>query len=558
MPPLTVANVLAYVLQVAAMAAVTGACLTLARVCSPRVRYGAWRGLLWLAVALPLVQPWTVTTTIVNRAVADAGPSAISAVATTPGAAAAGAWDPLLLVLLAGTAFRLLWLIAGTLRLAAIARRAGPDPADAAPLQQVLETNADVRYSADIAQPATYGVRRPIVLLPLRLRSLNASVRHAVLAHELLHVKRRDWTALMTEELLRAVFWFNPAVWWLVDRVHAAREEVVDAQAIKYTGGRRNYVRALLAFADAPAVAAAPAFAHRRHLFARIKRLCEESPMSPHRLFVASCLVAVAAGTSGVYAVGAFPIQAAEDVLIAPAAPVFTFGGIGGSQDVPPPPPPAPPAPAPGQDPPPPPPSVRIRQTPAVLREVRPQYPVEAMRAGIEGNVEIEVTIGEDGKVTHARVIHSANPALDNKALEAARQWLFAKPTEGSVTRTIELTFTLRGSPPAPPPAPASAAREIAPEAVRVGGNIKTPMKTRHVNPRYPAAAREANLSGMVVLEILIGRDGRVENASVLRSMPLLDKAAIEAVTQWEFRPTLLNGTPVPVIMTVTVQFTYM
>jgi protein TonB len=81
------------------------------------------------------------------------------------------------------------------------------------------------------------------------------------------------------------------------------------------------------------------------------------------------------------------------------------------------------------------------------------------------------------------------------------------------------------------------------------------PTKTKDVAPVYPPIAQSARVQGVVILETLIGADGRVEDARVLRSIPLLDQAALDAVKQWEFTPTLLNGTPVPVIMTMTVQF---
>ena len=68
--------------------------------------------------------------------------------------------------------------------------------------------------------------------------------------------------------------------------------------------------------------------------------------------------------------------------------------------------------------------------------------------------------------------------------------------------------------------------------------------------------ARSARVSGIVILEAVIGPDGRVTDVTVLRSVALLDEAAVEAVQQWEYTPTLLNGVPVPVIMTVTVNFT--
>ena len=85
---------------------------------------------------------------------------------------------------------------------------------------------------------------------------------------------------------------------------------------------------------------------------------------------------------------------------------------------------------------------------------------------------------------------------------------------------------------------------------------MKVPVKTKHVAPVYPQIAQSAHVQGVVILEALLGPDGKVQDALILRSIPLLDQAALDAVKQWEFTPTLLNGSPVPVIMTATVQFT--
>jgi protein TonB len=76
------------------------------------------------------------------------------------------------------------------------------------------------------------------------------------------------------------------------------------------------------------------------------------------------------------------------------------------------------------------------------------------------------------------------------------------------------------------------------------------------VHPVYPAIAQSARVQGVVIVEATIGPDGKVQDARILRSIPLLDAAALEAVKQWEYTPTTLNGVPVPVIMTVTVNFT--
>ena len=101
-------------------------------------------------------------------------------------------------------------------------------------------------------------------------------------------------------------------------------------------------------------------------------------------------------------------------------------------------------------------------------------------------------------------------------------------------------------------PAPMEAKRE----AVRVGGAIQPPRKLFAPPPAYPEIARNARKDGIVILEAVIGEDGSVREVRLLRSIPLLDQAAIDAVRQWRFTPTLLNGAPVSVVMTVTVGFT--
>jgi protein TonB len=90
---------------------------------------------------------------------------------------------------------------------------------------------------------------------------------------------------------------------------------------------------------------------------------------------------------------------------------------------------------------------------------------------------------------------------------------------------------------------------------VRVGGQIKAPAKVRNVAPAYPPMARHARVEGTVILEATIDAQGRVTGVKVLRGIPLLDDAAVDAVRQWVYSPTTLNGTPVPVVMTVTVNF---
>jgi TonB family protein len=126
-----------------------------------------------------------------------------------------------------------------------------------------------------------------------------------------------------------------------------------------------------------------------------------------------------------------------------------------------------------------------------------------------------------------------------------------------------EKTFVPKGAVPPPPPPPPPAPSVVAAgsnvgstQPLRVGGSIGVPTKIKDVRPEYPADARAAGVQGVVILEAVIDETGAVSSARVLRSIPMLDQAALDAVRQWQFTPTLLNGVPVSVMMTVTINFT--
>jgi TonB family protein len=92
-------------------------------------------------------------------------------------------------------------------------------------------------------------------------------------------------------------------------------------------------------------------------------------------------------------------------------------------------------------------------------------------------------------------------------------------------------------------------------EPVRIGDGVPPPAKIHDVPPVYPPAAREAGVQGLVILEATIDPTGEVGNVEVLRSVPELEEAAIAAVEQWRYEPTLVDGAPVSVLMTVTINF---
>ena len=224
--------------------------------------------------------------------------------------------------LLIGIAARVVWLGMGVLRLLRLKREGVVvDAPEYAELQEQLGTRATIAQVTALTQPATFGVRRPIVLLPDTLAEASASLRRAVVAHELFHVRRRDWLSVLAEEAVRTTLWFHPAILWMTSQIQLAREEIVDELTVQATGDRRTYVEALLSFADTPGLSPAPAFAQRRQLFHRILSVSKEKAMSrPRMLSSAAVLLATVAGASW-YASTLFPILKAAKADAQASAP---------------------------------------------------------------------------------------------------------------------------------------------------------------------------------------------------------------------------------------------
>jgi TonB family protein len=125
----------------------------------------------------------------------------------------------------------------------------------------------------------------------------------------------------------------------------------------------------------------------------------------------------------------------------------------------------------------------------------------------------------------------------------------------GELPEPVTTPVVESAEPPRPPPPPPPASVAPAGRAYRVGGEIREPKRIKNVTPVYPEIAKQARVQGVVILEATISPRGDVTSVRVLRGIPLLDQAAIDAVKQWVYSPTLLNGVPVPVIMTVTVNY---
>ena len=155
-------------------------------------------------------------------------------------------------LLCAGALLRLGWLCAGAVRLRQLRQRSR-----AAVLTPDLEAH-QIRHCSSGRAPCLVrgcaaGRLRPAASGHPAARGLlrhGSEAQRTVACHELLHVVRRDWPWIVVEEVARALFWFHPAVWWLVERIQESREQLVDRLVIARIPSKRAYMAALLAFAD--------------------------------------------------------------------------------------------------------------------------------------------------------------------------------------------------------------------------------------------------------------------------------------------------------------------
>jgi TonB family protein len=587
MPALTLANLMLYAAQAALVIGALAALLAALRL-SPGFRLAACRAVL---VAL-LVLPWLA---LLRTPAAELPPVSLSGapasfveavdarvVAGRPWASLAGG------ILVAGVVLRLVWLGVGLLRLSRLTRRLPEaetiDEAEA--LQAELGTRARVHFAPGLLQPVTFGVAPAIVLLPLALRQASPEQRTAVLCHELLHVQRRDWPWVLVEEAVLALLWFHPAVWWLVGELQLAREQVVDRLTVAATGARRAYMDALLSAADAPSAPPLLAgFLRRRHLARRLVALAEEVAMSRIRVAVGGMLmVGVLAGSASV-ALAAWPLALAPNagqetmafqpradgqgqLVVAHRQAIEVPGGLSSQLT--------------GA-------TILLDLVVDAQGEVTAVRPVSFGMRNDGNGLSFKATdlkavegllAGAPAASASGRRLFEDAPAimrdLDGMlkaASSALMQWRFHAPAAAPAIARLDAQFDVAtghvttGAPQAISgfsgvPAQLStfvARRDATPTddgALRVGGQIKAPQKVVHVAPVYPQEAQDAKVQGVVIIEAKIGADGSVAEAWVLRSIPLLDQAALDAVRQWRYSPTLMNGAPVPVIMTVTVNFT--
>jgi TonB family protein len=425
--PVWIDNLVAYSLQIAILAATGTLLACLFRLRMPPVLLRYWQILLLACLFIPLLQNWNHPIRVPVPAVSITPSRLIpnAAVPNIPKSAILNLPEGIALILATGVILRLMWLALGFFRLRLFLRHS-KFPAEAWPMVREMQSHIGVRVrlllSNEIDSPVTFGIGSPMVMVPPSFLDMSAACREAVICHELLHVRRRDWALIIVEEIIRALYWFHPAVWWLLGRIHLAREQSVDREVVQLTGSRQPYLDSLMEIARTrgrPKAIPATLFLKERHLVQRVALLLKEGSMNRFRLGVS--LIGIAALLAGTVrlAAGWFPLTGA-----------------------------------------------------AVLNQEQ----------------------------------------STNSQIAAPRR-----------------------------------------EPIRVGGNVQESKLIYRVEPTYPEVAKAARIVGKVVLTVTVNEEGQVYDIQVRSGHPLLKDAAVSAVKQWRYSPTLLNGEPVSVIATVTV-----
>ena len=217
---------------------------------------------------------------------------------------------------------------------------------------------------------------------------------------------------------------------------------------------------------------------------------------------------------------------------------------------------------------------------PVPVRRVEPQYTTTALRQRIQGAVELEAIVQADGTVGAVRILRSLDAVygLDDEAIKAAKQWQFQPGMESGrpvpVLVRLVLEYRLHGaSEGEPPPIWIPDGPFLNGVALLGQPNVTMPVLEHAVEPKYTPAAMNAQITGTVTVDMVVGPDGKVVRSRVARPIEQLDGtkvsasearrwfaaglnvAAIEAAMQWRFKPGLVNGQPANVLVTVTMEF---
>ena len=401
----------ALVIALAIFSAQIGLVVTLASVSAavvslpPAARLRYWR--LVLASSLLLIVPATFGMPATVPVVLDV-PGAVSLAVT--GTSTALPWtlsSAIVFIWLTGMVARLGWLLVG---LGALRRLR--HSANASPATRVLglmtgarSPDAPIRWHPGVTHPVSFGLYRPLILLPPYVRTLPAESQAAIVHHEQLHVTRRDWPWHIAEEVLLAVWWFHPAIWWVVDRLRLNREQTIDELVVTHSQQRRGYMETLLRLADEPRPAVVTSsFGGRRHLLSRMRALSSRTEWQPRRVLGAK----LALGFVLLVSVSAACTLAVQDRIYGPDDASITL--------------------------------------PSATTSPSPQYTAAALEMGLEGVVRLTGVVRSDGTVSDIQIVESldATYGLDDQARATLTEWRFEPGRRNGTPVPVQVDFEFR------------------------------------------------------------------------------------------------------------------
>jgi len=419
-------------------------------------------------------------------------------------------------------------IVVGEWRVRRIRRRSLP--CEAQPANAVLEKVRSLlrlsravrlRSSAEIAVPFTRGGVHPAVFLPAEAGRWSCKHLEWVLAHELAHVRRNDYLTQMSAQLACALFWFHPLVWLAAFAMRKERERACDDIVLSLGHPAADYAEFLLVLSRSlrctnGAWTASVAMAQSSQLEVRMKALLD--PRLNHKPLAASR----AALFTALAALLLLPVAAMR------VAAKSTSGTISGTV----------------RDP-----------SGAVIPNARVTLISRDQKIKIEGRS------GADGAFTFTAIppggyrLEITSPGF---ALTRTSADLDLAPS-GNLRQSITMDLgevlqevIVHGHKPAENPQ----APRPAPRRIRVGGMVQAAKLVSQVKPEYPEALQKKGVEGTVILHAVIGTSGQILSlAPVNDADPVLTKASMDAVRQWRYSPTLLNGDPVEVVTTISVDF---
>jgi TonB family protein len=397
-----------------------------------------------------------------------------------------------------------------------------------ADISQSLQIARRVRVllcSDPAAMPVTWGTFRPRIILPAGATEWSSDRRRIVLCHELAHIARQDWPVQICAELVRAFYWFHPLAWIAAARLRQESEYACDDSVLNSRLDASDYANQLLDLArtlkssergwSVALAIARPSHLERRFL-AMLNPCTNRRGVSPRAgrfaqlvaLVVLLPLAAVhlpAQNLSGKFTGTIFDVSGAA----VPNATIVMTSHKGKTIDMT----------ASGAEG-----GFSFKALPAG------EYDMKVLKAGFDPYRAPQIVLEPNRDL-------SLNIRLDIEAITQAVD----VPAEGA----------------AQAPASAETAEKPKPTRLRIGGNVQAAKLLKKVQPVYPDAAKTSGVEGTVVLHAVIGMDGKPLSLQVMNSQvdPQLARAAVEAVSQWRYAPTLLNGEPIEIDTTISVNF---